>query len=110
MTKRVAINMGGFVVEEFNEKLSTVVDERGADYGHPSDDFGRADKLISVINECRDPEMRHALRMVAVKIARLIHSPEHLDSIVDIAGYAKTMALILDRRRNGSGNEKSETR
>ena len=29
MTKRVAKNMGGFVVEEFNEKLSTVVDERG---------------------------------------------------------------------------------
>ena len=44
MTKRVAKNMGGFVVEEFNEKLSTVVDERGADYGLPSDDFGRADK------------------------------------------------------------------
>jgi len=98
--------MGGFVVEEFNTKLSTVVDERGADYGHPSDDFGRADKLISVINECRDPEMRHALRMVAVKIARLIHSPEHLDSIVDIAGYAKTMALILDRRSNETRDTK----
>ena len=28
MTKRIAKNMGGFVVEKFNEKLSTVVDER----------------------------------------------------------------------------------
>ena len=48
------------------------------------------------------------MRMVAVKIARLIHSPEHFDSIVDIAGYAKTMALILDRRSNGSGNKKAK--
>lgn len=38
--------------------------------------------------------------MIQVKIARLLNTPDHLDSVVDIAGYANTYALILERLKN----------
>jgi len=31
-----------------------------------------------------------------LKVARLTHDPRHLDSITDIAGYAGSLAEVLD--------------
>ena len=45
-----------------------------------------------------DPLVRNALRMIGVKMARLVQSPDHLDSVIDIAGYARTIAMINDRK------------
>jgi hypothetical protein len=69
--------------------IEELVAERGSVYGPPKIDFGRAARLKEVIAECKDPLARHALEMIAVKIARLIQSPNHVDSWRDIAGYAK---------------------
>lgn len=33
--------------------------------------------------------------MICVKIARLIQSPDHLDSWVDIAGYARVAVMAM---------------
>ena len=85
--------------EHFDSRLRTLTQERGADYGHPADDFRRAAAMTAVIAECPHPLVRHALYMIAVKVARLIQSPDHLDSIEDIAGYARTITMILDRER-----------
>jgi hypothetical protein len=84
--------------QAFNAALAKVNDERGSVYGHPSVDFGRVDKLKAVIAECPDPLARHALEMIAVKMARLIQSPQHLDSWIDIAGYARTGVMVTDKR------------
>lgn len=75
-----------------------LTDNRGADYGHPIDDFRRAAALKDVVTECPDPELRHVMEMICVKLARLIHSPNHLDSWCDIAGYARTAGMVMDRR------------
>ena len=84
-------------LERFDTSMRSVTQERGAVYGHPKDDFDRAAKLKAVVAECKDPLARHALEMICVKIARLINSPEHLDSWIDIAGYARTGVMATEK-------------
>jgi hypothetical protein len=74
-------------------KLTT---ERGSVYGHPSIDFDRVARLKAVVAECKDPLARHALEMICVKIARLIETPDHLDSACDLAGYARCLVMVTD--------------
>lgn len=84
--------------EQFDKAIQTVTQERGANYGHPLDDFGRVARIKAVLAECPDPVVRHALEMIAVKMCRLIETPDHVDSWVDIAGYARTGVMVLDKR------------
>lgn len=84
-------------LDQFNEAVARVNDDRGSVYGHPSVDFERVARLKAVIAECKDPLARHALEMIAVKIARLVQTPDHLDSWIDIAGYARTGVMVTDR-------------
>ncbi len=81
----------------FDAAISKVTDDRGSVYGPPAIDFDRAHRIKTVIAECKDPLARHALEMIAVKMARLIQSPEHLDSWIDIAGYARTGVMVTDK-------------
>ena len=78
--------------------VSDVVRQRGWVYGHPADDFRRVSQIEQVLMECQDPELRHVLLMIAVKMARLVQTPEHRDSWIDIAGYVTTAAMVIDRR------------
>lgn len=67
-------------------------------YGHPIDDFTKIARMTKPILESDiDPRLKHALYMCQVKIARLLNTPEHVDSIIDLAGYANTYAMILER-------------
>ena len=52
-----------------------------------------------------DPRLKHALYMVQVKVARLLNTPAHRDSVVDIAGYANTYGMILERMGSEDGDE-----
>ncbi len=83
----------------FDASIKTITQERGADYGHPLDDFARAALISRAVQDCPDAEVRHALTMIGVKIARLCTTPNHLDSCVDIAGYARTIMMIADERK-----------
>lgn len=72
--------------------------DRQAVYGHPYDDFGTVAQLTKPILESNlEPRLKHALYMCQVKISRLLASPDHIDSVVDLAGYANTYAMILDK-------------
>ena len=86
------------LTDQFDQAIAKVTGNRGAVYGHPSIDFDRANRLKAVVAECKDPLIRHALEMIAVKMSRLIQTPDHLDSLIDIAGYARTAVMCLDRR------------
>lgn len=83
--------------EKFDEALKNITGERGADYGHPSDDFSIAYQIAHAVDDCPDVRVRHALRMIGVKMARLTTSPFHIDSLIDIAGYARTITMIADK-------------
>jgi hypothetical protein len=94
-----------------DEAAEAVDSDREAIYGHPADDFRRVTNAARVIGlyptsfQADTPELHHALYMILVKIARLVNTPDHHDSIVDIAGYARTYEKVLERiadERSGS--------
>jgi hypothetical protein len=90
--------------------------ERDKDYGHPLDDFTTVQRMYEVWQEHRreggcppdsdyDMALNHVVYMICVKLARLAYSPDHLDSIHDIAGYAKTLEMCLSRVRGTQPTE-----
>jgi len=89
----------GEILKQFDDAIARVTQDRGAVYGHPAEDFQRAYDLKGAVRECNHHLIRHALEMICVKMARLTKTPNHLDSIIDIAGYARTMAMILDKEK-----------
>ena len=89
------------LTEQFDALVRVITQVRGVDYGSPAVDFARAARLKAVVAEVRDPVIRHVMEMICVKLARLIHSPNHLDSWVDIAGYARTAVMCLDEGGKG---------
>lgn len=82
-------------LEEFDSAIKTITDRRGSVYGHPKENFRRIQALKEVTKECEDPLIKEALDMICVKIARLIESPHHIDSWVDIVGYARTAVMCI---------------
>ena len=80
--------------------IGDVLQQRGAIYGHPLDNFRNIAEGSKIIAQCPDQEVRVALNLVWVKVCRLIKSPDHLDSIRDIAGYAGTIEMLhMERKR-----------
>lgn len=84
--------------DDFDSSLRDLTTRRSEHYGSPSTNFRRTAALHQVIDECEDAEVKFALRMIAAKISRLIESPHHVDSVHDIAGYARCIAMIWDDR------------
>jgi len=76
-----------------------LVAERAKVYGHPLDAFCRIAIGAEVIEECPDKEVRVALNFIWIKMCRLIQTPDHADSIDDIAGYAETIHMIHAERK-----------
>jgi hypothetical protein len=76
-----------------------VATDRQAVYGHPFDDFTKTGRLWAVVLGLPEvtPE-QVALCMAMVKVSRLLNSPDHRDSHVDLCGYAKTHWLVRERR------------
>ena len=83
-------------LELFDKAIQTVTQERGEDYGPPAKSFRRITMMQRQLINCRDEAVRHALNMIIVKIVRLAETPDHMDSVIDIAGYARTIAMILE--------------
>jgi hypothetical protein len=107
--------------EEAEESRGTLVLERAAElvsgprqgaYGHPLPNHERIARLWTARlfeklapGVVIDPEDVTSLMRLA-KEARLIESPGHHDSLVDIPGYAEAEALIHDgRERRAAGEE-----
>ena len=76
------------------------VKDREGHYGSPQQNFDRIAALWNVIlgdkmhidNQVLAADV--AMMMVAVKLARLIETPDHEDSAVDAAGYAALLQEI----------------
>ncbi len=73
--------------------------KRHNDYGHPRNDFARTAQMwTGILSEKLQPgqvitAMDVPLCMIAVKLARQAHRHKR-DNLVDIAGYARTAAMI----------------
>jgi len=72
----------------------SAVAERGENYGAVRENHQRIANLWSVVfGQTVTPE-QVALAMTCLKVARLIETPDHEDSWVDIAGYGACGAEI----------------
>jgi hypothetical protein len=69
---------------------------RDKSYGPPAENFQRIADLWTVILGAKVSLTEVALCMVSVKMARLVATPKHLDSVVDIAGYAGCLGDIIE--------------
>lgn len=84
-----------------DEAAKLVDGDRQEAYGHPAENFQRSVEAAKALGV--DPlsgPLHHALYMVLVKIARLVETPDHHDSIVDGPGYFRTYEKILEREAN----------
>lgn len=76
-----------------------VYGNRQKDYGHPYDDFSKTAAFWSTLFGVEVRPEQVALAMIFLKASRLMNSPDHYDSIVDIAGYAGTYELTIEKVR-----------
>ena len=85
--------------------------ERGATYGHPLDDYTRTAKLWSAILGIEVTAEQAILCMIAVKMSRLCNTMEHEDSVVDCAGYAECLSMVVKERarRNAEDSRSSKS-
>lgn len=83
-------------LRKFDTMAATITKVRGHEYQHPSVDFAKVNELKACVQNCRDPLVRHVLEMLCLKMARLIHNPSHLDSWIDIAGYARCGVMVSE--------------
>ena len=87
------------VKDHIENSGKSIPQERMKEYDHPLDNFRRIDLIKQAVKDCEDAEVRHALEMIGVKMARLVTTPDHQDSIDDIQGYAETINMIWAKRR-----------
>jgi len=94
---------GPTLLSQFLAATASVTEHRASFYGNVAEDFARVAAIKEAVAECANPRIRHCLEMIAVKMSRIVNSPDHLDSWVDIVGYCKCAVMILDEeRKNGN--------
>jgi hypothetical protein len=70
-----------------------ILDERGKDYGDPVVNHARIAELWTAYLGHDVTAHQVAICFILAKISRLAQSPGHLDSYVDIDGYARIAAM-----------------
>jgi len=73
-------------------------------YGHPLDNFGQTAKMWSAVLGMEVSAEQVALCMILVKISRQTHKPQR-DNVVDMAGYAATLSMIVEEREKREGTD-----
>jgi 2-oxo-4-hydroxy-4-carboxy--5-ureidoimidazoline (OHCU) decarboxylase len=71
------------------ERASKLIsDDRDKEYGSAQENFQRIADIWTAIKGEQFTASDVGLFMIAVKLARLSTNPKHIDSYLDIAGYA----------------------
>jgi hypothetical protein len=83
----------GKILDEAKRLTST---DRNEIYGDPYTNHKRIADLWSAYLETEISPSQVALCLSLVKIARLIESPNHLDSYIDLAAYSAIAGEISD--------------
>lgn len=80
-------------IAKFDQQAESVTHDRQSDYGDPSVSFDRIALMWSAITGVDISAQQVAHMMIALKLCRLQQSPNHLDSYVDIVGYARCAVI-----------------
>ena len=77
---------------DFLNEAKATIEDRGLDYGHPSDNMQRTARLLSAYLEMPIHDYQVAGIMVLVKLARTMESSK-VDNYIDMCGYASIMGM-----------------
>jgi hypothetical protein len=85
----------------FDEQIESIGYDRQVDYGDPRVSFDRIALMWSAITGADISAQQVAHMMIALKLSRLQTNPSHLDSYVDIVGYARCAVLCGEQFPGG---------
>jgi hypothetical protein len=80
--------------EQLLEHAADIVTRRRREYGEPVEVFGDIAKRWSLVLGLEVSPAQAVLCLLDVKMARLARDPKHLDSQVDVAGYAAVLREV----------------
>lgn len=76
------------------KQAAAIIGNRRETYGDPSASMSAIAKRWSItLNQPITPA-QVALCLIDLKLARLAHDPRHLDSMIDVAGYAAVLKEV----------------
>ena len=93
---------------ELLDACKVALNSRGQHYGKVLENPNRIAKIWSLIIGSEITEEQVALMMVGLKVARLIETPDHQDSILDIAGYAAVMSECVEEKKKNQTKPQPE--
>ena len=76
------------------KQAAAVVGNRRETYGEPMPSMTAIAKRWSITLGHPITPSQVALCLIDLKLARLAHDPQHLDSMIDIAGYAAVLKEV----------------
>ena len=82
------MNAGDFLTE-----AKAIIQDRGMDYGHPTDNMQRTARLLSAYLEVPIMDYQVAGIMVLVKLARSMETGK-VDTYIDMASYASIAGTL----------------
>jgi len=91
------------------DACKVALNSRGQHYGKVLENHNRIAKIWSIILGLDITEEQVALMMVGLKVARLIETPDHQDSILDIAGYAAVMSECVEEKKTKTKTTDKQT-
>ena len=71
---------------DYLNEAKAIIEDRGMDYGHPSDNMQRTARLWSAYLEMPISDYQVAMCLAMVKIARSMETPK-VDNFIDGAAY-----------------------
>jgi uncharacterized protein DUF6378 len=80
--------------EAFLEHAADLVNRRRREYGEPVELFEHIARRWSLTLSAKVSPAQVVLCLIDVKMARLARDPKHLDSQVDVAGYAACLREV----------------
>ena len=79
---------------EILEHAADVVTRRRREYGDPGEVFEAVAKRWSLVFGTDVSAAQVVIALLDVKLVRLSRNPKHLDSIIDVAGYAAVLREV----------------
>ncbi|MBX3516014.1 MAG: hypothetical protein KF815_03630 [Rhodospirillales bacterium] len=76
------------------QQAAGVIEHREGIYGPPQELFAQIARRWSLVLGVEVSQAQVALCLIDLKLARLTRNPSHLDSIVDVAGYAAILSEV----------------
>jgi Domain of unknown function (DUF6378) len=81
--------------EQLLGHAADLINQRRRAYGEPAALFERVAVRWSQVLGTKVTPTQVIVCLFDLKVARLAHNPQHIDSITDIAGYAGCLAEVL---------------